>query len=84
MTATASAQQRAIPAPCARMLSRAEAAAYCGVSPATFDKMMRDKLVPKPKRIYARTVWDIRALDCALDALPSEDDDSIPENNDWD
>jgi predicted DNA-binding transcriptional regulator AlpA len=41
-----------------RGLRREEAAAYIGVSPSTFDKMVADGRMPIPKRINARTVWD--------------------------
>lgn len=65
------------------MLSRAEAAAYSGVSPSTFDRMIADRLMPGPKRIYGRVLWDVRALDAAIDLIPGcEVDDS--EVNDWD
>lgn len=80
MTAAAT-DKRVLPVPCARLLSRVEAAAYCGVSPVTFDRMIRDKMMPKAKRIYSRTVWDVRALDIAIDELPGED--SAAENP-WD
>lgn len=56
-----------------RGLSRVQAAAYVGVSASTFDKMIRDALMPKPVRIYSRTVWDIRKLDQFFAALDSED-----------
>ena len=55
-----------------RGLSRAEAAAYIGVSPTLFDDLVRDGRMPKPKRINTRTVWDLRQLDFAFDALPDE------------
>lgn len=54
-----------------RGLSRVEVARYVGVSPVTFDKMVKDKLMPKPVRIYGRVLWDIRAIDAAFDALDS-------------
>ena len=54
-----------------RGLSRVEAARYVGVSPTTFDKMVDDKIMPPPIRVYARTLWDIRAIDAAFDALDS-------------
>ncbi len=74
---------KALPLPFRRMLSRAEAAAYTGVSPSTFDRMIADRLMPGPKRIYGRVLWDVRALDTAIDAIPSgEMDDG--EVNDWD
>ena len=41
-----------------RGLSRTEAAAYIGVSPTLFDHLVRDRRMPPPKRINARTVWD--------------------------
>lgn len=68
-----------------RMLSRAEAAAYCGVSPSTFDKMVKDGLIPSPLKIYARNLFDLHKLDAALNAL-SGDACVIAEaaNNDWD
>jgi hypothetical protein len=36
--------------------------------------MVADARMPAPKRINARTVWDVRQLDIAFDALPSDDD----------
>ena len=56
-----------------RGLSRTEAAAYVGISPSLFDQCVEDGRMPKPKRINGRTVWDIRRIDKAFDALPSED-----------
>jgi predicted DNA-binding transcriptional regulator AlpA len=62
-----------------RGLSRVRAAAYVGVSPTTFDRMVRDKLMPQPIRIYGRIVWDIRKLDEAFAAF----DKSEPSDNPW-
>lgn len=73
---------KALPLPSLRMLNRAEAAAYSGVSPSTFDRMIADRLMPRPIRIYSRTLWDVRALDSAIDALPGND--SGDEVNVWD
>jgi predicted DNA-binding transcriptional regulator AlpA len=56
-----------------RGLSRAEGAAYVGVSATLFDKMVGDGRMPKPKRINARTVWDRHQLDRAFDELPDAD-----------
>jgi predicted DNA-binding transcriptional regulator AlpA len=55
-----------------RGLSRVAAASYVGVSPTTFDGLVKDGRMPPPKRINARTVWDIRQLDEAFEALPSD------------
>lgn len=73
---------KALPLPSRRMLNRAEAAAYSGVSPSTFDRMIADRLIPGPIRVYGRVLWDVRALDSAIDALPGNDwGDEV---NDWD
>jgi excisionase family DNA binding protein len=55
-----------------RGLSRAEAAMYIGISASKFDELVRDGRMPGPKRIDGRKVWDVRDLDVAFDALPSE------------
>lgn len=65
-------RQRVLPLPAARLLSRVEAAGYFGVSPSTFDKMIVDKLAPKPKKVYARSLWDVRALDAAIESLTAD------------
>ncbi len=67
-------------------LSRVEAAALCGVSPNTFDRMQADGLMPRPKRVYGRVLWDVRALDAAIDRLPGETEspEDEPEVNEWD
>ncbi len=57
-----------------RGLSRVEAAQYIGVSPTTFDQMVADGRMPKPKRIDGRNVWDRHQLDSAFAALPDEND----------
>lgn len=63
-----------------RGLKRVEAARYVGVSPSVFDRMIRDRLMPKPARIYNRTVWDRERLDRAFAALF----DTGPEPDTWD
>lgn len=64
-----------------RGLSRAEAAAYVGVSPSMFDIMVADGRMPAPKRVNARTIWDLRMLDHAFDALPDEGGRNDPWGN---
>src|SRR5262245_10304073 len=61
----------------ARGLSRDEAARYVGVGPTKFDEMVSQHLLPGPKRIGRRTVWDRVALDIAFSALPGDEDGSI-------
>lgn len=62
-----------------RGLNRARAAAYIGVSPSLFDKLVLDGRMPKPKRINSRIVWDRQQLDEAFEVLPDGND-----NNPWD
>lgn len=59
-----------------RGLSRAEAAAYIGISTGLFDTMVRDGRMPAPKQINARAVWDRLRLDDAFEALPDKNADN--------
>jgi len=65
-----------------RGLRRVEAAAYIGVSPSSFDAMIADGVMPKPKRWGARVIWDRHMLDEYFSAIPSEDDK--PKRSAWD
>ena len=65
-----------------RGLSRVEAAMYIGVSAGKFDELVRDGRMPGPKRIDGRKIWDVRDLDVAFDALPSENPQS--QGSSWD
>lgn len=55
-----------------RGLRREEAAAYVGLSPATFDRMVQAGTMPAPKVMQPTSVetWDRVALDRAYAALP--------------
>lgn len=53
-----------------RGVSREEAAAYVGLGPTLFDRMVREGLMPSPKTLGGRKVWDVRALDRNFDAVP--------------
>lgn len=59
-----------------RGLSRAQAAAYVGVSSALFDELVADGRMPRPIRINSRVLWDRLQLDDAFAALPH---DGVPE-----
>jgi predicted DNA-binding transcriptional regulator AlpA len=65
-----------------RGLQREFAARYVGISPTTFDKMVEDGRMPKPKMIDSRRVWDLRALDMAFDRLPDVNGEVTA--NEWD
>jgi predicted DNA-binding transcriptional regulator AlpA len=58
-----------------RLVSREAAAAYFGISATMFDKLVISGTAPQPKRIGTRKLWDVRALDAAVDNLP---DDGLP------
>jgi hypothetical protein len=60
-----------------RGLSRDEAARYIGVGPTKFDEMIAQHLMPGPKRVGKRIIWDRVALDLAFNALPGDEDGSI-------
>src|SRR6516225_6579917 len=60
-----------------RLVSRQAAAAYVCVSPNTFDEMIEDGRMPRPKMLGGkRRAWDIRELDAAIDRLPVQGDDA--------
>jgi hypothetical protein len=50
-----------------RLVSKAEAARYCGVTPATYAKWVLEGIVPPSLPIIGK--YDMRALNAALDRL---------------
>jgi predicted DNA-binding transcriptional regulator AlpA len=55
-----------------RLINRDAAAAYVNLSPNTFDEMVKAGRMPKPKQLTGRRMaWDVRALDAAVDHLPT-------------
>jgi len=61
-----------------RGLSREQAAEYIGVGTTTWDNMVEDGLMPKPKRPYSRVVWDRYAIDKAFSALGGDEEADDP------
>lgn len=55
-----------------RGLNRDQASAYIGISPGTFDKLVEAGLMPRPRLMERRRVWDIIELDRAFDELPHD------------
>ncbi len=53
-----------------RGLGREESARYIGLSPTKFDQLIERGLMPRPKRVDGRTVWDRIGLDLAFSNLP--------------
>jgi predicted DNA-binding transcriptional regulator AlpA len=67
-----------------RLISREASAAYVNVSPATFDEMVRDGRMPRPRLLSERRrAWDVRELNAAVDQLPSEGDQISAPDNTW-
>jgi predicted DNA-binding transcriptional regulator AlpA len=55
-----------------RLLNREGAAAYIGVSANTFDDLVKEGKMPKPKQLSTRRHgYDVRELDAAVDRLPT-------------
>ena len=63
-----------LPFDCPRGLSRIEAARYVGVCTGTFDKMVEDGRMPKPKKVGRRKIYDRDALNLAFSTLPEGGD----------
>ena len=67
-----------------RLVNREAAAAYVSVSPAKFDEMVKEGVMPKPKRLGGRRkAWDVRALDAAVDSLPLGNNDNNDNDETW-
>jgi predicted DNA-binding transcriptional regulator AlpA len=70
-------RQTALPPSLApRLIGREAAAAYVCVSPTTFDELVSEGRMPRPRLLgKRRRAWDVRALDLAIDQLPVDGDD---------
>jgi predicted DNA-binding transcriptional regulator AlpA len=61
-----------------RLIGREAAAAYVCVSPNTFDEMVRNGRMPRPRFLGSRRrAWDVRTLDAAVDHLPIDGEDQV-------
>ena len=60
-------------------LSRSCAAEYVDCSPRKFDQMILDGLMPAPRLIGTKKIWDRVELDEAFEELPRE-----VEGDEWD
>jgi hypothetical protein len=79
------ARQHALPPTLApRLIGRDAAAAYVSVAPNTFDVMVREGRMPKPRLLTAgRKAWDVRLLDQAIDWLPLEGENAGWTDDGW-
>jgi predicted DNA-binding transcriptional regulator AlpA len=67
-----------------RLLRRADAAVYLGVSTTFFDRLVRDGSLPGPKRLAEGVrAWDRFDLDAVVDALESDSAAPAPDTS-WD
>lgn len=64
-----------------RLLSAAEAAAYCGLSLARFHALVAAGDMPQHILIGRRQRWDVRALDGYIDAVSGAGRDSLVPHN---
>lgn len=60
-----------------RLLRRKEAAEYCGLSIAAFERAITSGTIPTPIRLENQERWCVKALDKAIDRLSGAE--SVPE-----
>ncbi|PSM20212.1 hypothetical protein [Nitratireductor sp. StC3] len=58
-------------------MSREEAARYVGVGTTTFDRMVAEGVMPRPKRYRGRVLWNRVALELAFEDLPENEGNMI-------
>jgi predicted DNA-binding transcriptional regulator AlpA len=66
-----------------RGFNRAQAAAYIGVSENTFDTLVEQGLMPQPRKVLGRVIWDLLELDDAFSRLPYRDGGNKPGDAPW-
>jgi predicted DNA-binding transcriptional regulator AlpA len=68
-----------------RLVGRNAAAAYVSVAPNTFDSMVRDGRMPKPRILTpGRKAWDVWLLDQAISELPLDGEQTASTDEGWD
>ena len=55
-----------------RGLDEAEAAVYLSLSPSMFRQLVVQAIMPRPRVVGRRRIWDVEELDRAFVALPRE------------
>jgi len=69
-------------------LSRAEVALALGVAPNTVDAMVKEGMLPRPRRWHNRKFWLVREVEAAMNDLwPVDGEDSNKDrtvSSDWD
>jgi excisionase family DNA binding protein len=59
--------------PVRRGLSESEAAVYLSLSPTFFRRLVEQGIMPRPRVVGGRRIWDVEELDAAFRELPRED-----------
>lgn len=62
--------------PVRRGLDECEAAVYLSISPSFFRKLVETRVMPRPRILGSRRIWDVDELDLAFKELPREGGDS--------
>ena len=58
--------------PIRRGLSEVEAAVYLSLSPSFFRRLVDQRIMPRPRVVGGRRVWDVEEIDLAFKALPRD------------
>jgi hypothetical protein len=59
--------------PVRRGLDAQESAVYLSMSPTFFRQLVQEGVMPRPRVIKGRRIWDIEDLDVAFKAMPRDD-----------
>jgi len=62
--------------PVRRGLDECEAAVYLSISPSFFRKLVELRVMPRPRIVGSRRIWDVEELDLAFKSLPREGGDA--------
>ena len=65
-----------------RGMQRQQAADYLGISASWLDQLVSKSLLPQPRQLNKRLIWDREELDRAFEELPHRGDDAP--GNEWD
>ncbi|MCO4316300.1 hypothetical protein M8997_003820 [Phyllobacterium sp. 21LDTY02-6] len=58
-------------------LSRAEVAIAIGVAPNTVDEMVKEGMLPRPRRWHTRKFWRIAELEAAMAEWPVDGEEEV-------
>ncbi|MBZ9653503.1 hypothetical protein [Phyllobacterium lublinensis] len=62
-------------------LSRTEVALAIGVAPNTVDEMVREGMLPRPRRWHTRKFWRIAELEAAMAEWPVDGEQEVDVSN---